>query len=109
MFVKKYLLGLNSLSVGSVRRRQNHPSHDRDSLESWYLSGVGRDIGWDGHAPPSGHDVRVDGGGLDGDFVVAYTNRYFLQHFVSFSAGNVFTGFYSLRTKIDGLPISFVN
>lgn len=109
MFVKKHLLGLNPLSIGSVRRRQNHPSDDRDSLESWYLSGVGEDISWDGHAPPPGYDVRVEGNGLYGDHVVAYTNRYFLQHFVSFSVCDVFLGFYSLRIKIDGLPISFMN
>lgn len=81
MFVTKHLLSLNSLSVRSVRRRQNHPTDDGNSLERWYLSGVGEDITWDGCAPPPDYDIRAESGRPNGDrpngdYVVAYTNRY---------------------------------
>ena len=80
MFVIEHLLSLNLLSIRSVRRMQNPTGDDRQSLESWYLSGVGEDMEWASYAPPPGYDLRnevdeiVDE--INGDWVVAYTSRY---------------------------------
>lgn len=46
---------------------------------SYYLSGIGEGIAYDGQAPPQGYDVRDHEDGDDFapecDVVVAYTNR----------------------------------
>lgn len=94
MFVIEHILSPNLLSISSVRRRQNDPGDNRKSLESWYLSGVGKDVHWDGDAPPSGYDMRDKYCPLYGDYVVAYTSRYDL------AALCVFLTLRSLQSKL---------
>lgn len=59
------------LNINSVRRMNTTGASD-----NWYLSGIGEEIAWEGHAPPPGYDARNEDGEPDGDHVVAYTNRY---------------------------------
>lgn len=83
MFVLAFLLISILLSINSVRRHTAAASNNQASLESWYLSEVGQGLAWDGRAPPPGYDTRnrydYDVSDRDdemnGDYVVAYTNR----------------------------------
>lgn len=77
MFVIEHLSGLNLLSIIPVRRKQNHTGDDRQPPESWYLSGVGENMEWDAYALKPGYDIRNAVDEPKGDFVVAYTSRYY--------------------------------
>lgn len=72
-----FLLNWVLLTIILVRRRHTAAASDNQApLESWYLSGIGQELAWDGRAPPPGYDARNKDDGMVGDYVVAYTNQY---------------------------------